>query len=72
MQVAIPLDKMTVEDKLRALETIWADLQRSSEDVPTPKWHEDILSAREERAKKGISGFDEWSEAKRRIRDRTQ
>jgi hypothetical protein len=71
MQVAIPLDKMTVADKLRALEEIWSDLQRTPEDVPSPAWHADVLRAREDRVREGISHFGDWTDAKRRIRERT-
>ncbi|MBI2432916.1 MAG: addiction module protein [Candidatus Hydrogenedentes bacterium] len=56
MELAIPLEKMTVAEKLRALELIWDDLQRRSEDVPSPAWHEDVLKSREEprgKARKG-------------------
>jgi hypothetical protein len=71
MEVEIPLDKMTTLDKLRALERIWDDLQRKPGDIPSPSWHDDVLQAREERIKEGSSQFMDWSEAKRRIRDRT-
>ncbi len=71
MEVEIPLDKMTTLDKLRALERIWDDLQRNPGDIPSPSWHDDVLQAREERIKEGSSQFMDWSEAKRRIRDRT-
>ncbi len=72
MEVEIPLDKMTTLDKLRALQRIWDDLQRKPEDIPSPSWHGDVLQAREERIKEGSSKFLDWSEAKRKIRDRTR
>lgn len=68
MQVAIPLDKMTIQDKLRALEEIWEDLRSTPEDVPSPAWHADVLRARESRVREGKSKFGDWSDAKRRIR----
>jgi len=71
MQVTLPLDKMTTSDKLRAIEELWEDLQKSSEQVPSPSWHEDVLNAREGRVKEGASSFSDWSEAKRRILDKT-
>lgn len=70
MGTLIPLDKMTVSDKLRALEEIWDDLQRTPENVPPPSWHADVLKAREKRAREGTSKFADWNEAKRAIRDR--
>jgi len=69
--VAIPLDRMTTLDKLRALEAIWDDLQRTSKGVPSPSWHGDVLRARQERARAGSSHFADWAGAKRRIRERT-
>ncbi len=72
MQVAIPLDKMTTADKLKALEEIWSDLQRTPDDVPSPAWHADVLRARDARVKEGSSRFEDWPAAKRRIREQTQ
>jgi hypothetical protein len=72
MVVALQLKKMTVSDKLRALEDIWDDLQRTSERVPAPSWHADVLHAREKRIREGKSRFADWSDAKRRIRERVR
>ena len=71
MQPAIPLDKMTTVEKLKALEEIWSDLQRTPDDVPSPAWHADVLHAREARVREGSSQFGDWTDAKRRIRERT-
>jgi len=72
MQLAIPLDTMTTVDKLKALEEIWNDLQRTPDDVPAPSWHADVLHAREDRVREGSSQFENWPVAKRRIREQTQ
>ena len=72
MQLAIPLDRMTTVDKLRAMEEIWSDLQRTPDDVPSPAWHPDVLHARENRVREGSSQFGNWTEAKRRIREQTR
>jgi len=72
MQLVIPLEKMTTADKLKALEEIWSDLQRTPDEVPSPAWHADILRAREARVKEGSSQFQDWPTAKRRIREQTQ
>lgn len=69
MELALPLDQMTVEEKLRALERIWEDLRRHEADLPSPLWHGEILDARETQARTGAERFAEWEEAKRRIRD---
>ena len=65
----LPLDQMTTEEKLRTLEVIWDDLCRSSEDVPSPAWHGDVLRAREERVEGGTSRYVAREKAKDHIRD---
>ncbi len=72
MEVVLPLDKMTISEKLRALDQLWDDLQRTSEKVPSPTWHADVLRAREERVREGKSKFSDWPEAKNRIRERVK
>ena len=69
MDIEIPLDKMTTTDKLRVLEMIWDDLQRTPEQIPSPSWHAKVLQERQEEYEEGISEFSDWSEAKKRIRD---
>jgi hypothetical protein len=72
MGLALRLDKMTVRDKLQALEEIWDDLCRSAKAIPSPSWHADVLRAREKRIRQGTSRFTEWTEAKQKIRRRTR
>ena len=70
MDIALPLDQMTILDKLRAMEAIWADLCRHQEDVPSLAWHEQILKEREEAVRSGREQFLDWEAAKRELRDR--
>ena len=72
MPVAIHLDKMTTSDKLRALEEIWDDLQRTPKDMPSPAWHADVLRARTHRIRARKSSFRDWPDAKRSIRERAR
>ncbi len=69
---ATQLDKMSVQDKLRTMEKIWDDLQRRSEDVPSPNWHKDVLQEREKDVKDGNARFVDWEQAKERIHEQTQ
>ena len=69
MELTLPLTRMTTSDKLRALEKIWDDLSRASENVPSPSWHAEVLQARQKRLQKGSAHFTEWTEAKRAIRN---
>ena len=68
MGVQIPLETMTVQEKLQAMEDIWADLRRQPGDIPSPDWHRDVLTAREGKRKDGFSVYEDWTDAKERIR----
>ncbi|MBU4200958.1 MAG: addiction module protein [Verrucomicrobia bacterium] len=66
------IGKMTTSDKLRAIEEIWNDLQRTPKEIPFPAWHGDVLRARETRVQEGASRYGDWNEAKSRIREQTR
>jgi len=48
---------MSVEEKLQAIEEIWADLASTPENLPSPAWHTDVLQVREERIAEGRAQF---------------
>jgi len=70
MEATLPLDKMTVAEKLRAMELLWADLSRSEAQLESPAWHEDVLRDREEKIKSGAEKFMDWETAKKQLRDK--
>ena len=72
MKPLLPLDKMTTSDKLSVMEELWDDLCRAAEEVPSPTWHEKVLSGREERVREGQASFSDLADAKGRIRKPTQ
>ncbi len=72
MNITLPLEQMTVEDKIGTMEMLWDDLCRKVEDIPSPQWHGDILREREERIKQGKDQFTDWEEAKIEIRESLQ
>jgi hypothetical protein len=47
MGITLPLDKMTICEKLVEMERLWDDLCRDPESVPSPSWHEGVLVERE-------------------------
>ena len=61
---------MTLEEKLRAMEALWADLSRKEANIQSPLWHEQVLKEREDRVKSGQAKFESWEQAKRELRDR--
>ena len=72
MEAALPLDQMSVEEKLRAIETLWEDLRRDGDQIPVPDWHRAALRETEERANRGLEKTVEWEEAKELLRRRFQ
>lgn len=43
MTIDMALARMTVAEKLQAMELIWADLSKEPASVPSPTWHNEIL-----------------------------
>ena len=68
MKRVLPLEKMSIADKLAAMEQLWDDLSRDPEAVPSPPWHESILAARDMRVKEGKAKFTPFAKAKDKIR----
>jgi hypothetical protein len=70
MVAGLEIEKMTVEEKLRAMEALWDDLCRREEDVPVPQWQKDVLDERERAIAEGKARFFDWETAKKRISDK--
>jgi putative addiction module component (TIGR02574 family) len=66
----LPLDRMTVEEKLRAMEMLWDDLCRNEQQIPVADWQKDLLDDRQRQIEAGEAKFSDWESAKKRIRDR--
>ena len=69
MAIEIPLDTMSVAEKIQALEAIWASLCVNPADVSSPEWHKEVLEDRRQRLASGDATVSDWSEAKRRLQD---
>jgi len=71
MPISLPLNEMTLEEKLQAMEALWDDLSRDPETLESPAWHEDVLRERQERLAAGEADFVDWEQAKADIRSRS-
>ena len=71
MANALPLDKMSVEEKIQAMESLWDDLCSTAGGVIPPAWHEQLLADREGMRARGDDHFEDWEVAKRRIKSET-
>jgi len=72
MTITLPLETMTVADKIKAMESIWQSFLKNTASMVLPSWHRDVLAARKARASNGTSQYDDWEKAKRRIRAAVQ
>jgi putative addiction module component len=70
MEAMLPLDQMTVAEKLRAMEMLWADLSRNEKQIESPAWHGDVLRDREAKIKSGEAKFMDWETAKKQLREK--
>ncbi len=72
MSTDVPIEGMTVSEKLALMERLWDDLSRCPANVPSPEWHGDVLAERIAAVREGHTRFVEWDEAKRRLRERLE
>ena len=68
MKPALPLDQMSVEEKIQTMESIWEDLCHLADGVESPGWHREILAEREAMIACGEDLFEDWDAAKENIR----
>jgi putative addiction module component (TIGR02574 family) len=68
----IPIDSLSVAEKLVLMERLWVDLSRRPADVPSPDWHADVLAERLAAVRDGKTAFVDWDDAKKRLRDRLE
>jgi putative addiction module component (TIGR02574 family) len=71
MDPVLPLDRMTVEEKLKAMEMLWDDLCRNEGKIPVADWQKEMLDERQRQIDAGEAKFSDWESAKKRIRERT-
>ena len=72
MSQILPLDRMSLAEKFRAMEELWEDLSRSPESIAVADWHKHELASREQSVASGKSTFEAWDAAKKRLLDKTR
>ena len=71
MADVLQIGRMTLAEKLGAMEALWDDLCRQEENIPVPQWHQDLLDERESLIQQGKATFVDWETAKKRIAEKT-
>ena len=64
------LRKLPAEEKLRIIETLWADLAAEEDMVASPAWHQEELKKTEADFAAGKLEVLDWAEAKKELRRR--
>lgn len=67
MVAPLPLDQMTIDEKLAMIEQIWEDLAAHQEAIPVAAWHGEVLAERERAVAAGTAGFHDLDDSIRRI-----
>ncbi len=70
-EVILPLEKMTVVEKLEIIDRIMEDFSQNASAMPSPAWHGEELRRREEALENGTDRFISLEEAEKRIREKT-
>ena len=66
------IDKMSVVERLQAIEQLWDALCREAKDMASPEWHRDIVADRKARAERGDATFLTLAELRTRFRGSEQ
>lgn len=56
----LPLDQMSLTDKLAAMELLWEDLSSVPNQIPSPAWHLDELARRRQLSEQGLLQTHDW------------
>jgi hypothetical protein len=62
------IDRMSWEEKLRALEELWDAITREGDRYELPAWHEHELKETQQRHESGAEKPMDWARAKRALR----
>lgn len=69
MSIDLPLDQMTLADKLETMERLWANISITPAAVPSPAWHQNVLTERKRLVAEGKVKFLDWDTAISQLRD---
>jgi hypothetical protein len=68
----LAIKEMSWDEKLRAMEELWASLTQDESRLESPSWHKDALQETAARYETGQEQPVEWDAAKRELRKRAE
>ena len=51
------IERMSVTERLQAMDQLWDSLTRDGDEIGSPDWHQDVLADRKARAQRGEAKF---------------
>lgn len=70
MGIEAIIDNMSRHEQLAALQLLWDRLASSPEGTQPPDWHGELLADRMAAVENGTAKFVDWTDAKKRLRER--
>ena len=67
---AVEIERMSVTERLQAMELLWRSMARTSEKVESPAWHKKILDQRMAKVAAGRGEFLTLVQLKKRLAKR--
>ena len=64
----LEIQKLPRREKLKLMETLWADLSRDDAEFESPAWHAEALHETSERRARGKETLLDWNQAKTKFR----
>jgi hypothetical protein len=64
----LPLEDMSIEEKIKTMEDIWDDLISHAESLPSPEWHRGVLENRDKALGEGHEQSIDWDVAKKALK----
>ena len=62
------IERMSVTERLQAMDQLWDSLTRDSDEIPSPEWHQEVLADRKARAQRGEAKFLTMDQLRSRLR----
>lgn len=66
-EVVIPLDKLTFDEKMEIVHTVWDDILKQPEKIDWPEWHKRELEKIQEEIDNGTAEFIDFETAKKML-----
>ena len=62
------IERMSVTERLQVMDQLWDSLNRNGDEIPSPEWHQEVLTDRKARAQRGEAKFLTLAQLRSRLR----